>query len=86
MCESPNLFNICGTIPGFAPALGVASLHQNLEIMPNTKIVGAPYIFAETLYRVDGAATAAAMSSVRTFRYHGCNETGKNQVKRTQLR
>ena len=55
--------------------------------MPNTKIAGAPYIFAETLYRVNGAAATAAMASgVRTFRYHGFNETGKNQVKPTQLR
>ena len=44
-------------------------------------VIGAPYIFAETLYKANGT-----IGSVKTFRYHGPNETGKNQVKLTHLR
>ena len=52
--------------------------------MANAKIVAAPYIFAETLYKANGAALA--VGGVKSFRYHGSNETGKNQVKPKHLR
>ena len=46
--------------------------------------VGAPYIFAEALYKSRGRGFGGVQ--FKAFRYHGVNETGKNQVKLEHLR
>ena len=55
----------------------------------NVLLRGAPYIFAETLYKASNGTTSAVSSGVgdvRAFRYHGSNETGKCQVRLPHLR
>ena len=52
----------------------------------NVLLRGAPYIFAETLYKTNNNVASSCVGDVRAFRYHGSNETGKNQVTLPHLR